>query len=240
MQTKKLAYWGGGAIAAAALIAIAWWQLSPRGSAKVQSAETAAAIIPAAPRPVTPTPTVAAGTNTEAAVQSAQPSFCGGDTRCAEVSTFVANAVDLRESIVTGTFPGRMIGVTVRFRNNTGGQLVLAYVRGSGVVTDELGNRYTIRSNGVRGLGETGNGLIDPSFALRAGETGDTHFDFTLFPKGEALGSQYVVAMAIREIEPLLGNSNGWRLGREHVLQFSGFGHPAVAAAATVTETAKR
>jgi hypothetical protein len=162
-------------------------------------------------------------------------SQCGDNPRCAEVSTFVATVTDLRESTMNAG-QVRLVNVTVRFRNTTGSPLFLGYVTGSAIVTDDRGNRYTIFSyggNGVRGIGElNGAGSIDPKFSLRPGESGDARFEFMWSPGRAIAGTRLVVDMAVREIESIPGNQ--WRLGREHALQFRGFGEPGAPAAATV------
>ena len=162
-------------------------------------------------------------------------SLCGDNPRCAEVSTFVATVTDLRESAMNAN-QLRLVDVTVRFRNITAGPLFLGYVTGSAIVTDDRGNRYTIATfagNGVRGIGEVGNaGSIDPKFALRAGESSDARFEFMLSSRGAVLGTRLVVELTVREIESFPGNQ--WRLGREHALQFRGFGETGAPTAATV------
>jgi hypothetical protein len=140
----------------------------------------------------------------------------------------VATVTDLRESILpNGTDPTRVVGVTVRFRNRTGGRLVLAYVSGSGIVTDDRGNRYVTDRDRVRGLGVVGAGPIDAKFALRPGESGDARFEFVWAPRGALFGTRFVVELTIRELEPVGGDQ--WRLGQEHSLHFRGFGEAGVA-----------
>jgi serine/threonine protein kinase len=179
------------------------------------------------PQVVIPDPLAAAKTNTPA-IPPPFVSVCGGNPRCDQVSTFVATATDLRESVIGGGGnQTRVVGLTVRFRNTTGGPLILGYVSGSGVVTDDRGNRYT--TNNVRGLGVVGAGPIDAKFVLRPGESGDARFEFMWAPRGTIFGTRYVVELSVREIEPLAGNQ--WRLGQEHSLHFSGFGEQGVAAA---------
>ena len=182
-------------------------------------------------------PSVAQTPPTPASVIPVQAgSLCGGNPRCAEVSTFVATVTNLRESATGGSEPYRVVSVTVRFRNLTAGTLFLGYVTGSGVLTDDRGNRYSLgRYHGsvVRGIGELGtSGSIDPKFALRAGESGDARFEFMWFPGKAIIGTRLVADLTVREIESFPGNQ--WQLGREHALQFRGFGEPAVPAAATV------
>jgi serine/threonine-protein kinase len=273
LRTRKIVYVGGGVLAAAALIVIAWPQLSRLGSTKLDAAGTRAPVVMPAPPPVAhkkvTSGTSKTGTSvTSASTQSRPPalsaisqpraqstpglpqvlipdpsavertstparpepstSLCGGNPRCAQVSTFVATATDLRESVIGGgNDPTRVVGLTVRFRNTTGRPLILGYVSGSGVVTDDRGNRYT--TNNVRGLGVVGAGPIDAKFVLGAGESGDARFEFMWAPRGTIFGTRFVVELSVREIESLAGNQ--WRLGQEHSIHFSGFGEQGVAAA---------
>jgi hypothetical protein len=168
-------------------------------------------------------------------------SLCGDNPGCAEVSTFVATVTDLRESVMQpGSAPLRVVDVTVRFSNKTQGAVVLGYVAGSGVVTDDRGNRYSLGTyggSGVRGIGVLANGVIDPKFALRPGETGDARFEFLWAspPRNAIFGTRLVVELAVRELESLPGDQ--WRLGREYALQFRNFGGSGVSPATSVAAT---
>ena len=257
-RSRKLAYIGGGALVAASVIAIAWSQFPRSNSAEMDTAlAQAAAIAPsplhiaditapspsskprsrtASPPPVVVTlpaaPSASEKTSTPAtqspSISTVRPaSVCGGDPHCAEVSSFVATVTDFRESLNGGE---RVVGVTVRFRNRTSGPLTLGYVFGSGVVTDDRGNRYTTGNYGgnVRGLGVIApGGQIDPKFSLRPGESADARFEFTWSPGRALFGTRFVVELAVREIQAVGGDQ--WRLGQEHALHFRGFGDPGVA-----------
>jgi serine/threonine protein kinase len=64
IRKRKIAFVGGGTLAAAAVIAIAWSQLPRSGSARAEPANTSAAVVTPAPPPTTPpaTQTSSAGT----------------------------------------------------------------------------------------------------------------------------------------------------------------------------------
>ena len=200
-----------------------------RGELTAEIARRSSVAEPAAvaqnPSPPSPIP-VAVPASMPAPVASA----CGDNPRCAEVSTFVATVTDLRQSVTPGN-DWRLISVTVRFRNTTAAPLVLGFVTGSGLITDDRGNRYAVNKNGVRGIGEVGAGAIDPKFALHAGESGDARFEFYWVPRGAVVGTRPVVELAVREIQSFPGNQ--WQLGREYALQFSGFGEAGSAVAPT-------
>jgi len=161
-----------------------------------------------------------------APVAAGQTGPCAEVPHCVEVTSFVATVTDFRESATTYD---QVLSITVRFRNKLNRPLTLGYVQGSGLGTDDQGNRYLAVAQSLRGIGAIAGNTFDPKFVLQPGETSDARLEFT-FRKGNAiLGTRYVIELAVREIDPLQGNQ--WRLGREHSLQFSGFGAPAVAAA---------
>lgn len=148
---------------------------------------------------------------------------CARRPDCAEVTAFVAGVTDFRTSQVDrGT---RLVTATVHFRNKTNRPLVLGYVGGSGIVTDDEGNRYVAYgADAVRGIGTIASNTFDPKFALQPGEASDARFEFTLrlASANQILGTRYAVELAVREIDPVAGGQ--FRLGREHALRFRGFG----------------
>jgi len=226
--TKTLAYAGGGVLAAAVLIAIGWLQFWLSDSPQPNPGDTRAPVVMPAPPPDAHKKVPSGASKTGTSVTSASTRSCGGNPRCDQVSSFVATATDLRESVIGGASdPTRVVGLTVRFRNTTVGPLILGYVLGSGVVTDDRGNRYTTGS--VRGLGVIGGGPIDAKFVLRAGQSGDARFEFMWASRGTIFGTRFVVELTVREIESLAGNQ--WRLGQEHSLHFRGFDEQGVATA---------
>ena len=160
-----------------------------------------------------------------ALTQVANP--CEGVTHCTSTSTFVAALADFRESSASYY---RLLGVTVRFQNRTDRPLTLAYVAGSGLGTDDQGNRYEMQPQSLRGLGEVRGNTFDAKFTLRPGETADARLEFAFRPGTAIVGTRFVLEMAVREIDPLPGDQ--WRLGREHSLQWQGLGEVPVVAAA--------
>lgn len=165
-----------------------------------------------------------------AAAHSQAPEPCAGVPHCTATSTFVATLSDFRESTASYS---RLLSVTVRFQNRTTEPLTLAYVAGSGLGTDDQGNRYEAQSQSLRGLGEVRGNTFDAKFTLRPGETADARLEFAFRPGRAILGTRFVLELAVREIDPLPGNQ--WRLGREHSLQWQGLGEAPVVAAAPVT-----
>src|SRR5262245_4162768 len=85
--------------------------------------------------------------------QGQPPLTCGGLTTCYEAQTFLAAITDFR-AIVQGT-NNKTLTARISFRNKTNRPLILGYVQGSGVGTDDRGNRYVpYGPQAVRGIGE--------------------------------------------------------------------------------------
>ncbi|MEO8334754.1 MAG: hypothetical protein ABI664_07270 [bacterium] len=159
---------------------------------------------------------------TSAPVANAQTNPCQRRTDCADVTTFTAVVTDFRTSQQDrGT---RMVTTTVRFQNKTTRPLILGYVQNSGVATDDQGNRFVVYgAQAVRGIGEIAN-TFDPKFVLQPGEASDARFEYVFrIPNASTiLGTKYDVELAVREINPVTPTQ--FRLGREHAIQFRGFG----------------
>ena len=160
------------------------------------------------------------------------PSPCNGYAACSEVGPFVATVTDFRTSAVSYY---KVVSATVRFKNKTNRVLILGYVGGSGISTDDQGHRYEVGSaNGVRGIGWITGNTFDSKFTLQPGETGDARIEMSWRPASRAdiFGTGWVMEFSIREIDAIA--SNQFRLGREHALQFRGFKEGWVPITATV------
>jgi hypothetical protein len=159
----------------------------------------------------------------------AQPApGCGDTPSCADVATFAATITDFRTS-VQGRY--RIATMTLRFRNRLARPLVLGYVAGSGIVTDDRGNRYEIAGpQGVRGIGEI-RSVVDPKFVLQPGESSDARFEFVWQPGREIFGLSFDAEITVREIDPVPGNQ--LRLGREHALRYRGLADGVTAVASS-------
>lgn len=169
------------------------------------------------------------------AAQGQAASACAGQTHCTEVSSFAATVTDFRQSAASYY---RIITTTVRFRNKSDRPLILGYVTGSGIVTDDQGIRYRVGAGGVRGIGEISGRSFDGKFTLQPGETGDARIEFAWRPEraGQIYGTRFEIDLAVREIDQVAANQ--YQLGREHALHWSGFGEGAVAAAPAATPAA--
>lgn len=156
---------------------------------------------------------------------------CEGEQSCVAVTNLVAKVNDFRTSTVGRQ---RVVTLTVRFQNRTDGPLRLGYMDGSGVATDDRGNRYLVHgnANAVRGIGQISRNSFDPKFLLEAGEWGDARFEMAWEPSSrDIIGTRWVVEMAVREIDSISVSQH--RLGREYVLQFPGLGAPETPVVAT-------
>ncbi|WP_310571480.1 hypothetical protein [Gemmatimonas sp.] len=151
----------------------------------------------------------------------AQSAGCAGQASCYETTNLTAVVSDFRTS-VSGA--NRVVTATIRIQNRTPRPLTLGYLSGSGVVTDDQGNRYEVASaESVRGIGLITSNSFDAKFQLQPGERADARVEFLYRPasRNVILGTTYAMDIALREINPIAGNQ--WRLGREHALRFTGF-----------------
>lgn len=162
-----------------------------------------------------------------AAPAAAQAPACGEQPHCTEVASFLATVTDFRES-TRGSY--HYLSTTIRFQNRTNRPLILGYVSRSGAATDDQGNRYAVATNSVRGIGEITGNSVDAKFVLQPGEASDARMEFQWYKAPNVIqGTRYVIELAVREVESLPGNQ--LRLGREHALQWRGFGEPEVVVA---------
>jgi hypothetical protein len=131
--------------------------------------------------------------------------------------------------------PDGYVTAAVRFQNKLSRPVILGYVSGSGVTTDDQGNRYTASGqDSVRGIGEIGSGRVDPKFIIRPGESGDARFEMVWGWSGrEIFGLTFDMELTVRELAPT--PSGQYRLGPEHPLRFRGLANAATAAAPVVS-----
>ncbi len=176
-------------------------------------------------RPRLRAPLALAWLSATAATAAAQASpGCAPNVPCQKVASFVASVTDVRPSVAGNN---RLVAITLNVQNATDHVLRLGYVGGSGVATDERGNRYGLLS--VRGIGQIANGSFDPKFVLSPGEASIVRFEFAWQPtRGAIYGSTYDVELSLREIDPV--TENQFELGREHVLLYKSLAPGAVVA----------
>lgn len=156
-------------------------------------------------------------------------SACAKQPTCMELRKFVVTVADFQTS---KQGPTRLLTATVSFRNTSARPIILGYLNGSGIATDDQGNRYVVYGAGsVRGMGEITAREFDPKFVLQPGESSEARFEFAWRPTGrEIYGTAYDLDLAVREIDPVAANQ--LRLGLEHALRFRRLNSSIVAAAA--------
>jgi hypothetical protein len=157
---------------------------------------------------------------------------CGSQPFCAEEVSFAATVADFQASLRNTSV--KTVTVRLRVHNKLNRPLALGYVNGSGIATDERGNRYTIAGEqAVQGMGLVLGNSADPKFLLQAGETSDARFEFAWNSGQQVFGIMFQIDLAIREIDPLPGGQ--LRLGREHALHFAGLGDRGASTAPRTT-----
>jgi len=147
-----------------------------------------------------------------------QAAGCAGQPGCIEVPSFVATVTGFRPAAQGGA---RTVALTLQFRNKSPRPLVVGYLENSGLATDDRGNRYTIASGEVAGIGVVSNNSFDPRFVLQPGETGEVSLQFVSAGAGGAAGTSWNIEIGIREIDRL--SEKQYRLGKTHLLQFKGY-----------------
>jgi len=171
------------------------------------------------------------------------PDACGGKPRCYSAGVFSAEVVGLTGSQAA---PGahHVIRLNVRFRNVTNQPLILAYKGGTSLATDNFGNPYYWGRAGTHDTSFQGIGLmgrsIDPSFALRPGESRNATFTLYRFnpPRNSMLGTGFTYDVVVGQIE-LMTNGQQVRVAREYSLNFQNLTSSSAAAAAPGAQSAE-
>ena len=147
-----------------------------------------------------------------------QAAGCAGQAGCIEVPSFIATVTGFRPA-VQGSAP--TVALTLQFRNKSPRPLVVGYLENTGVATDDRGNRYTIATGEVGGIGVVSNNSFDPRFVLQPGEAGEVNLQFVSAGAGGTAGTTWNIEIGIREIDKL--SEKQYRLGKTHLLQFRGY-----------------
>jgi hypothetical protein len=134
--------------------------------------------------------------------------------------------VDFRASLAAAR---KVLTATLRFENKTNRPVILGYVPGSGLATDERGNRYATVDTDVRGIGLVSR-TVDAKFVLQPGQRSDARFTFIWDAGRTAYGTAFDAEIVVREIVDQ-GN-NQVTLGAEYPLRLTGLVDGARAGAA--------
>ncbi|HSD73559.1 MAG TPA: hypothetical protein VLB75_02250, partial [Steroidobacteraceae bacterium] len=135
---------------------------------------------------------------------------CQQAVGCSEVRTFTATVTNLR---ATKQGTNRLVSLTVRFQNKTDKPLTLGYVSDSGLITDDVGNRYVVSGPGaVRGIGAVTGNTFDAKFTLEPKDSSDARFELLWKDAGNsAAGTKFDLDLAVREI--VAGSGDQLKLG---------------------------
>lgn len=164
--------------------------------------------------------------------QASGTSVCAGKPGCSEVPQMAMAIEDFR--ITTGG-TSRYAAVTLRVTNRSPDPLTIGYVSGSGLVTDDRGNRYTL-SGPARGMGEVNSSTFDPKFTLQPGESRDARFEFAWGQRqNQIFGTQFSLDLTTRDIVP--AGANQFQLGQERTWRFTGLRDMGEGAVATTPGT---
>lgn len=175
-----------------------------------------------------------------------EPEACAGKPRCYDAGPFVAEIVNTVASRETYSRPWHTVRLNLRFRNKTSAPIILGYVHGTGVLIDDLGNRYapSTAPEDAKGIGRVQANKADPQFVLRPGETRAATFGQARVMRGTptatVIGSSYAFDVSIAQLE-VIYNGQQVRTLREHSLTFPNFGltGPGAAAPAATTPVAE-
>lgn len=129
---------------------------------------------------------------------------CAGTPRCHSAGPFIAN---IAQVAVSGSASQPIVKVTLRIRNVSNRQLILAYRSRSGQLTDDAGNRYENvgsrrEENYVNGIGIVTENSAQTGFVLAPGETRSASFDSSIL-RPQRLGSVYNFDLTLEELEVL-------------------------------------
>ncbi len=147
---------------------------------------------------------------------------CAGIKDCVETRDLVSTVTDFRYSQTGSPNSIHILTGTIRFTNKSSRPIVLGYVNGSGIATDDQGNRYGVLSAAsVRGIGIISGNKADTKFSLQPREGADARFELGWRADSRKIfGTSYTLEMTVREIQPI--NSTQLRLGQEYALRFAG------------------
>jgi hypothetical protein len=196
---------------------------------------TALAAAQQSARAPTSTGAVAAQTRPVPAAAQSAP-VCGNQPLCTETLSFAARITDFQALLQNRN--SKILTVRLSLQNKLGRPLVLGYVSGTGIATDDRGNRYVPSGErAVQGIGLIQGNAADSKFVLQPGETSDARFEFVWNTSGqEIFGLAFQLELALREINVLPGNQ--LQLGAERALRFTGLAsREATAASATTPRT---
>jgi hypothetical protein len=153
----------------------------------------------------------------------AQTDPCEGRTLCENPGPFVAEIVQASPSMHGNNHHVRVI---VRVRNTGSEPLVLGYVQNSGVMEDELGNRYIVDwryRDHVNGIGQVTRNQADAQFVLAPGAVRNFTVVYQRYTgRSPQIARSYSPALTIAQLQPL--SPTQVRTVSEYSLNYFGMG----------------
>ncbi|MGH9349069.1 MAG: hypothetical protein ACRD26_17570, partial [Vicinamibacterales bacterium] len=180
-----------------------------------------------------------------AQVPAPEPDACEGKPRCYDAGPFVAEIVQATASQAKYARAWHIVSMNVRFRNKTNQPIILGYVAGTGVLIDELGNRYAPSNapEDAKGIGKVHRTGADPQFVLGPGQSRAATFGQSRVVTGNTrvIGSKYSFDLSLAQLE-VLYNGQQVRTVREYSLTFPDFGLGGTPAGTVegITDAAKK
>ena len=172
-----------------------------------------------------------------AQVSASLPDACVGKIRCFDAGPFSAEILTATATREQGARPWHTVSMNMRFTNKTNAPIILAYVVPTGVLIDDLGNRYAPAGppNDAKGIGKVQARSADPQFVLRPGESRQATLGQVRVMRGTptatVIGSSYTFDVSIAELE-VIYNGQQVRTVREHTMTFPSFALTSGAGAA--------
>jgi len=153
----------------------------------------------------------------------AQDDPCQGRPLCESPGPFVAEILQPSPGMHGNNHHVRLV---VRVRNTGAEPLVLGYVQNSGVMEDELGNRYIVDwryREHVGGIGQVTRQQADARFMLAPGAARNFTLVFQRFTgRSPQIAGQYSPALTLARLQPL--SPTQVRTESEYSLNFFGMG----------------
>lgn len=154
---------------------------------------------------------------------AAQADPCEGKALCENPGPFVAEIVQASPAVHGNNHHIRVI---VRVRNTGDQPLVLGYVQNSGVMEDELGNRYIVDSryrDHVSGIGQVTRNQADAQFVLAPGAARNFTLVYQRFTgRSPQIARSYSPALSIAQLQSL--SPTQVRTVSEYSLNYFGMG----------------
>jgi hypothetical protein len=148
---------------------------------------------------------------------------CSGKSHCDSNKRFSAEVIQLTAGPI-GNARHHLVRMTIRFTNLTEKPLVLAYVTGSSLIVDDLGNHYAWGRPGTHDVSTQSIGILegrraDAQFQLDPGESRKALFGVIRYNAGRSrIGTSYNYDVTIAELEKLPGNQA--RSVKQYILNF--------------------